>query len=66
MTGSKKVAWLVVVGSVLLMIWLKRGNKNATELKQWLQTRKLDEFEKPLMTAGQCHLYHLTLTNKQM
>ena len=55
MTGSKKVAWLVVVGSVLLMIWLKKGNNNPTELKQWLQTRKLGEFEKPLLNAGQYH-----------
>ena len=52
MLDSKKVAWVVVVGSVLLMIWLKRSGNDRNELKDWLESNGLAEFEKPLRNAG--------------
>ena len=53
MPDNKKVAWLVLVGSVLLIMWLRRSGDNHNELQKWLKSNGLSEFEDPLKRAGQ-------------
>ena len=51
MAGNTKFAWLVVVGSVLLMIWLKSTTDN--DFKSWLVDQGLSELEEPLRNIGE-------------
>ena len=62
MPDNKKVAWLVLVGSVLLIMWLRRSGDDFSELHTWLKSKDLTEFEDPLQHAGQsistCYYYN--------
>lgn len=52
MPNGKKLAWIVVVGSVLLTIWLNKKDTRDNELRKWLDTRGLVDMERLLRSLG--------------
>lgn len=63
MAGNTKFAWLVVVGSVLLMIWLRSTTEN--DFKSWLVDQGLSELEEPLRNIGIVNLEDLLKASSQ-
>lgn len=61
MATSAKIAWIVVLVSVIVMVWLKQRNLYLEdEFHQWLLQNNLVDIEDTLRNAGVCFISNLT------
>lgn len=54
MPNGKRIAWIAVAGSVLLVLWLGKNASKDSELQKWLELRGLTNMERPLKALGNC------------
>ena len=61
MATSAKIAWIIVLVSVIVMVWLKQRNLYLEdEFHQWLLQNNLVDIEDTLRNAGVCFISNLT------
>lgn len=61
MATPAKIAWIVVLVSVIVMVWLKQRSLHLEdEFHQWLLQNNLVDIENTLRNAGVCCISNLT------
>ena len=61
MATPAKIAWIVVLVSVIVMVWLKQRSLHLEdEFHQWLLQNNLVDIEDTLRNAGVCCISNLT------